>query len=82
MKPIHDRMPAILSGSAVDEWIDPVSTSERLGALLGPSEPAGMRAFPVSRHVNSPAHDDAACLAPASGAPGASESPDDDGLLF
>jgi putative SOS response-associated peptidase YedK len=88
MKPIHDRMPAILSGSAVDEWLDPVSTPERLGALLGPSDPGSMRAYPVSRHVNSPAHDDQACLAPdvpggpATPAPGAPESPYDDGLLF
>jgi putative SOS response-associated peptidase YedK len=80
MKPIHDRMPAILSGAAVDEWLDPASAPERLSAMLGPSDPSGMRAFPVSRHVNSPAHDDPNCLIPfdADGP----RPPDDEGLLF
>ncbi|MGP1308878.1 MAG: SOS response-associated peptidase [Phycisphaerales bacterium] len=76
MKPIHDRMPAILGADAIDAWLDPDAPKDRLAEVLGPSDPAGMRAYPVSRHVNTPAHDDPRCLEPV-----AEENSDGGGLF-
>lgn len=64
MKPIHDRMPVILPMDEVDTWLDAATPAEQAKALLRPCDPGAMRALPVSRHVNSPAHDDPHCLDP------------------
>lgn len=74
MKPIHDRMPVILSRDAVDEWLAEDAEPDRLRALLAPCDPALLRAYPVSRRVNSPKHDDPDCIKP--------EMPETQGDLF
>jgi putative SOS response-associated peptidase YedK len=63
MRPIHDRMPVLLPHESWDPWLDPaVSDVERLRALLRPAPADTMEAIPVSRRVNDPRNDDAACL--------------------
>ncbi|PVY40857.1 SOS response-associated peptidase [Pontibacter virosus] len=54
VKPIHDRMPVILSPEAEGLWLDTHGTQEELLALLKPFEGAQMKTYPVSTLVNSP----------------------------
>jgi putative SOS response-associated peptidase YedK len=58
---IHNRMPVILPPEAYDTWLGE-SSREDLEALLQSYPADGMEAGPVSRLVNSPAHDDPRCL--------------------
>ncbi|HXU44769.1 MAG TPA: SOS response-associated peptidase [Thermoanaerobaculia bacterium] len=63
MRPIHDRMPVILERDEHALWLDPaVSEVERLTSLLGPAPDGAFEATPVSRAVNSPAHDAPDCI--------------------
>lgn len=62
---LHDRMPVILSPQGEDLWLDPgVEDPARLAPLFEPPDAGAMEAFPVSRHVNAPAHDDPSVLEP------------------
>lgn len=63
--PLHDRMPVILAPEDYRVWLDPAHPGgEELGPLLQPCPPDGMTAWPVSRWVNDPRHDDPSCRAP------------------
>lgn len=55
MKPIHDRMPAILDPADFEAWLDcrNVDTAEAL-ALLRPAPDALLDQTPVTRAVNNP----------------------------
>lgn len=65
MRPIHDRMPVILSPGDYQQWLDTDrSTPEQVAALLRPCPAEQMRADPVSTWVNSPTHDDPRCIEP------------------
>lgn len=67
VRDLHDRMPVILTPSSYDDWLKPRPLSAAaLEAMLSPHPAEGMEAFPVSRHVNSPAHDDPECMHPLS----------------
>lgn len=56
--PLHDRMPVILAGEAIDRWLDPaVDAPEQLTPLLAPFPAEDMTATPVSPRVNSVVHD-------------------------
>ncbi len=67
---VHDRMPVILDAADYARWLDPgVTVAAELRPLLRPFPAAAMTAFPVGTRVNSPAHDDPACLEPASSPP-------------
>ena len=55
MRPIHDRMPLILSPAHFDEWL---ASSEPPVELLATPETPDFEAVPVSSWVNSPSHDD------------------------
>lgn len=58
MAPIHNRMPAIIQPEHYDIWLDPTITDvNTLQALLAPYPERLMEAYPVSKLVNSPAHD-------------------------
>jgi putative SOS response-associated peptidase YedK len=62
---VHDRMPIVLAEKDWSAWLDPAAASrEALARLLEPTAPE-LVAYEVSRHVNDPRNDDAACLAPA-----------------
>ena len=59
---IHDRAPVIVEPPSVQRWL--LAPPEEAVGLLG-SAPAGLlRGVPVSRHVNSIAHDDPECVSP------------------
>ncbi|WP_276497904.1 SOS response-associated peptidase [Pontibacter litorisediminis] len=54
VRPIHDRMPVMLSPEAEELWLDEHETQEDLLSLLKPFEAAQMKEYPVSTLVNSP----------------------------
>jgi putative SOS response-associated peptidase YedK len=54
VKPIHDRMPVILSPEAEELWLDEQEAQEDLLSLLKPYQAAEMELYPVSTLVNSP----------------------------
>jgi len=63
--PLHDRMPVIIPPEHFEDWLSPQPfDAARLESLLVPHHDDGMVARPVSTHVNSPAHDDPACIQP------------------
>ncbi|HSG39791.1 MAG TPA: SOS response-associated peptidase [Thermoanaerobaculia bacterium] len=65
LRPLHNRMPVILDRENFDLWLDPkVEDAEKLQPLLVPYPVDDFEAFPVSRVVNSPAHDQPDCIAP------------------
>jgi putative SOS response-associated peptidase YedK len=65
LAPIHQRMPVILKRSDYALWLDPkVADRPILEALLRPCPADDLVAWAVSTHVNSPAHDDPACIDP------------------
>lgn len=64
MAPIHDRMPVIIDAAHYGEWLSPETVSARARDLLRPWAATDMVAYRVSTRVNTPAHDDAACIAP------------------
>ena len=53
VKPIHDRMPVILSPEAEELWLDANESQEELLSLLHPFDADKMKAYPVSPLVNS-----------------------------
>lgn len=61
---IHHRMPVILNPADIDRWLDLATPGDAVEELLAPPTVSDMRAYRVSTHVNSPANDDAACIAP------------------
>ena len=66
VRPIHDRMPVILSPASYDSWLDTsAAVGPSLFELLRPYPTDVMAAYPVSSHVNSPSHEDAHCVEPA-----------------
>ena len=63
IRPIHDRMPVILSRNAYDLWLDPaVQDAARLTPLLCPCLADVMQARAVGTLVNSPRNDSPACI--------------------
>jgi putative SOS response-associated peptidase YedK len=72
LKPIHDRMPAILTRDAEAVWLDPtIQERSILLSLLTPYPAEAMEVRPVSAWMNNPAHDSPACIeaAPPPGSP-------------
>ena len=58
-------MPVILAPADFDRWLDPEpAKGSYLHALLRPYPAEAMTAYPVDARVNSPKHNDAACVAP------------------
>lgn len=65
LKPIHDRMPVILSKDAERVWLDPtIQDPAILLPLLRPYPSDEMEVYPVSAKVNSPANDGPWCIQP------------------
>ena len=63
MAPIHDRMPVILQPEAQDIWLRPEpQEATTLQPLLMPDEASPLELWEVSRVVNSPTNDVAACV--------------------
>jgi putative SOS response-associated peptidase YedK len=57
-------MPAILRVEDDAEWLDPRTLTGRLRNLSGPYPAEAMEAWPVSQHVNPPAHPGERCIRP------------------
>ena len=67
IRPIHNRMPVILSPTSYDQWLDlSFQHVEPLKALLRPYPSEELTAYPVSTLVNNPRHDASQCLEPVS----------------
>ena len=64
MAPIHDRMPVILDPADYARWLDPATPAPAVSELLRPYPEEEMEAWPVSKHVNTPANDDQTCIEP------------------
>lgn len=65
LKPIHDRMPVILDPENYDKWLDPKNhDTDKLATLLKPYPATLMKAYPVSRRMNDPSHDEPDCIQP------------------
>ncbi|PWV73352.1 SOS response-associated peptidase [Halomonas sp. A11-A] len=64
LAPLTDRLPAVIAPEDARRWLDPETPSEAAQAMLVPAPRELLGAFPVSRRVNSPAHQDAACAHP------------------
>lgn len=62
MRPIHDRMPVILDIGRFGPWLEasPVEASDLIEPWHG-----DLTAFPVSRRLNDPHHDDPGLIEPA-----------------
>lgn len=66
VRPLHDRMPVILTGTGIDQWLDPaISEPASLEPLLAPLPATVMKAMPVSPRVNSVRNEGPECLEPA-----------------
>ena len=64
MATLHDRMPVILSPEDYDTWLDPgITDPEEVQGFMRPYS-GEMKAYPVSRAVNSPKNNSAALLQP------------------
>jgi putative SOS response-associated peptidase YedK len=65
IRPIHDRMPAIISPENYLLWLDPEVTDVKLlSQMLNPFSSEKMRFYPVSRIVNNPEIDTPECIKP------------------
>lgn len=62
--PLSDRFPAVIEAADAELWLDPDTALEEARALLRPAPLELLGAFPVSRRVNDPANQDAACAHP------------------
>jgi len=64
MRPIHDRMPAILDLSDIMVWLDPKARERDLYAAIEPYPSEKMRAYEVGISVNNPRNDIPDCIEP------------------
>ena len=75
MRPIHNRMPVILTAATFDAWLDPaLSEPAQLAPLLGIPPADTVTKFAVSTYVSNVRHEGPACLAPASADQDAADS--------
>src|SRR5262245_50952465 len=64
VRPLHDRMPAILAAGDLEAWLDPaLREPARLRELLAPFAGAELELRRVGDRVNRPEHDDPGCIA-------------------
>lgn len=65
---VHDRMPVIVAEDGWERWLDPtINDAAGVSDLLRPAPDAWIASTRVGTRVNSPAFDDAFCIAPAMG---------------
>lgn len=79
IRPLHDRMPALLDPSEQEAWLDVDGVGAKAAtALLRPWDAARMEVRPVSSWVNAVAHEGPRCIEPLA-EPGSSSA---QGLLL
>jgi putative SOS response-associated peptidase YedK len=76
MERFHHRMPVVLEPEAARRWVDRATDLKDARQLLGPASDGVLGAYPVSRRVNSPKHNDEALLEPVE------EEQEGEGTLF
>ena len=65
MKPIHERMPAIIAPAHYDLWLDPrITDKDEIMKFLNSAPSSQLKFYPISPWVNSPKHDDDCCIQP------------------
>jgi putative SOS response-associated peptidase YedK len=64
VKPLHDRMPAVIRPEDYGRWLDSAARPDELLPLLGPCPADVLEAVPVGAAVNSPQNDGPECLEP------------------
>jgi putative SOS response-associated peptidase YedK len=63
VKPIHDRMPVILSSDSYQVWLNEKEVQPAdLQELMKPYPDEAMQAYPVSTYVNSPKNNSPQCI--------------------
>ena len=63
VKPIHDRMPVIISEDQISTWLDQDEVQpEELQFMMKPYPAEEMQAYPVSNYVNSPKNNSPQCI--------------------
>jgi putative SOS response-associated peptidase YedK len=63
MKPLHERMPAIIDPVDYDRWMDPNLTDKtEIMRCLDSAPSSALITYPISPWVNSPKHDDERCI--------------------
>ena len=66
MKPIHERMPAIIAAEDYDGWLDSgVTDKQEIMQYLDSAPSTQLTAYPVSTLVNSAKNNDEGCIRPA-----------------
>ena len=74
LRPLHDRMPAVIPREAFDMWLDAANVdAETAAALLVPAAEDTFAAHEISTAVNRTANDNASLIEPM--VPGAEEAP-------
>lgn len=69
LAPLHNRMPVILDGDALEAWLDPDADLAVVAALMQPAPVEDLRMWPVSTAVNRVAADGPELLRPVELAP-------------
>lgn len=65
LRPLHERMPVILTPAAYADWLDPrPQATPQLLALLQMLDCDALNYYAVGKWVNSPMHDSPECLQP------------------
>ncbi|MEW6672808.1 MAG: SOS response-associated peptidase [Thermodesulfobacteriota bacterium] len=68
VRPVHSRMPVILTPAVHAEWLDPQNQDTvRLNAILSEGLIHGLKRYPVSKRVNAVRNNDPACIEPLTG---------------
>lgn len=63
MKPIHDRMPVVLSRECYEQWLNCRDyDGGQIGRMLKPFPSDLLEMYPVGKTVNSPTNDSRACI--------------------
>jgi len=66
MKPLHERMPAIIAPAHYDIWLDTrITDKQEIMQHLTSAPSSQLTAYPVSTWVNSPKNNDERCIQPA-----------------
>lgn len=65
MRPLHNRMPAIILPVHFDRWLDRrLVDAEEVGKMVVPAPDGLLAAYPVSKRVNAPANEGADLIEP------------------
>ena len=63
IKPLHERMPAIIAPTHYDLWLDlRMTDKEEIMSFLNSAPSGSLRFSPVGTWVNTPKHDDESCI--------------------